>query len=1025
MGKRRERRLAAMMGAGRRVKLDLFAEPSGDVGGFSAKDEVGKDMDAELDAELSNSPSSSGGFCQKEDNPLSLLGQYSDDELNQESNETGSIQKDSLVADHDQTKASISKLSEEGEIVDDEDVSVQNTDSCHLETNSGLVSALQIVEAAADDKHLETSKESIDHVPEPCDTGTAGGASSCWKMVLHEESNQYYYWNTVTGETSWEVLDALSQGTGTASGVETLGTEMRESGGGDINASGTASGVKSDDISTMHSLGYMNGLSNVAGICERGLRANHSVVQSKGDVTQLLGSSSEVGALPCEAASLVNYSQVNLVNVGAVSTSALGYELDGYSISSEQGAVDPFQLINHGEALLERLKSLQWWSYSLNWHIILCRCGFDSVEHGWIPKYISEVEIRIYDMRSLLPYGSSLVPFWLHSERQLNQVENGINTEIERQKNKISEMHLSSAEENKETVEDRGECKVNVDMRKFSSENSSAIVHDTDASVDQEALHDEASNVEMLNVKQVSADGHLTQLHAVEEGVKEIDGTAQRKESPKSGFQSGDDVDMDIEMEVEDAIPATNRTLVMGGQTVTPSEQLAQPNVSAAGEFLGAGSEFIPPPPDEEWIPPPPPDNEGIPPPPAEEPPESLCPPPPPAEPEPEPGQPIYSDPYNLTYADSNVNYCGNANTGTSAGSFYEPADGSQISVLNAPIYYAAVSDVQPAAAPVNSAVYYGLQNGGMPVDPMDSAIVSLGFQAASGLVNRDPLFSNQIATEAASGPSSLSNQSIEPHVSGAMTDAVSTEASTSVISALATISVKEYVSVPTFSTVGTSVSVPSKSTVSDTSTAVPKAQAKGNLLDSDGYSMSYGSQEKCKIDIFSRGIVHYNTILHIVCLVNDGAVRMKKPKVTVASSLRSNKKVSSLVDKWKAAKEELEEEEGEVRESPLEILEKKRQREIEEWRAKQIASGEAKENANFQPLGGDWRERVKRRRAQKEAVAESSSDAINNGTKQPDLDQLSRDLPSGWQAYWDDSMKQVYYGNSITSETTWTKPTR
>lgn len=903
---------------------------------------------------------------QKEDNPLSLLGQYSDDELNQESNETGSIQKDSLVADHDQTKASISKPSEEGEIVDDEDVSVQNIDSCHLETNSGLVIALQIVEAAADDKHLETSKESIYHVPEPSDTGTAGGASSCWKMVLHEESNQYYYWNTVTGETSWEVPDALSQGTGTASGVETLGTEMRESGGGDINASGTACGVKSDDISTMHSLGYMNGLSNVAGICERGLQENHSVVQSKGDVTQLLGSSSEVGALPCEAASLVNYSQINQVNVGAVSTSALGYELHGYSISCEQGAVDPFQLINHGEALLERLKSLQW-------------CGFDSVEHGWIPKYISEVEIRIYDMRSLLPYGSSLVPFWLHSERQLNQVENGINTEIERQKNKISEMHLSSAEENKDTVEDRGECKVNADMRKFSPENSSAIVHDTDASVDQEALHDEASNVEKLNVKQVSVDGHLTQLHAVEEGVKEIDGTAQRQESPKSGFQSGDDVDMDIEMEVEDAIPATNRTVVMGGQTVTPSEQLAQPNVSASGEFLGAGSEFIPPPPDEEWIPPPPPDNEGIPPPPPEEPPESLCPPPPPAEPE--PGQPIYSDPYNLTYAESNVNYYGNANMGTSASSFYEPADGSQISVLNAPVYYAAVSDVQPAAAPANSAVYYGLQNGGMPVDPMDSAIGSLGFQAASGLVNCDPLFSNQIATEAASGPSSLSNQSIEPHVSGAMTDAVSTEASTPVISALATISVKEYVSVPSFSTVGTSVSVPSKSAVSDTSTAVPKAQAK--------------------------------------------AVRMKKPKVTVASSLRSNKKVSSLVDKWKAAKEELEEEEGEVRESPLEILEKKRQREIEEWRAKQIASGDAKENANFQPLGGDWRERVKRRRAQKEAVAESSLDAINNGSKQPDLDQLSGDLPSGWQAFWDDSMKQVYYGNSITSETTWTKPTR
>lgn len=29
MGKRKERRLAAKIGAGRRVKLDLFAEPSG------------------------------------------------------------------------------------------------------------------------------------------------------------------------------------------------------------------------------------------------------------------------------------------------------------------------------------------------------------------------------------------------------------------------------------------------------------------------------------------------------------------------------------------------------------------------------------------------------------------------------------------------------------------------------------------------------------------------------------------------------------------------------------------------------------------------------------------------------------------------------------------------------------------------------------------------------------------------------------------------------------------------------------
>ena len=88
------------------------------------------------------------------------------------------------------------------------------------------------------------------------------------------------------------------------------------------------------------------------------------------------------------------------------------------------------------------------------------------------------------------------------------------------------------------------------------------------------------------------------------------------------------------------------------------------------------------------------------------------------------------------------------------------------------------------------------------------------------------------------------------------------------------------------------------------------------------------------------------------------------------------------LIDQWKAAKEELEEDEEEP-ENAYEILERKREREIkvtiqqntfdnliycicagflpmflmQEWHAQQIASGDAKENANFQPLGGDWYE--------------------------------------------------------------------
>lgn len=64
MGKRRERRLAAMSNAGRRVKLDLFAEPSEGLGGSSAREGVTEDLDSEHRAGLPNSPSSSGGFRQ-------------------------------------------------------------------------------------------------------------------------------------------------------------------------------------------------------------------------------------------------------------------------------------------------------------------------------------------------------------------------------------------------------------------------------------------------------------------------------------------------------------------------------------------------------------------------------------------------------------------------------------------------------------------------------------------------------------------------------------------------------------------------------------------------------------------------------------------------------------------------------------------------------------------------------------------------------------------------------------------------
>lgn len=99
---------------------------------------------------------------------------------------------------------------------------------------------------------------------------------------------------------------------------------------------------------------------------------------------------------------------------------------------------------------------------------------------------------------------------------------------------------------------------------------------------------------------------------------------------------------------------------------------------------------------------------------------------------------------------------------------------------------------------------------------------------------------------------------------------------------------------------------------------------------------------------------------------------------------------------------------------------------ELQGWHAQQIASGEAEENANFQPLGGDWcvswrqfsvlgawltlyhglilfashhrRERVKRKRAQVNKEAASTTEESIKGNQQPALAEFSRDLPSGWQ---------------------------
>ncbi|GLT83746.1 hypothetical protein SLE2022_020180 [Rubroshorea leprosula] len=422
----------------------------------------------------------------------------------------------------------------------------------------------------------------------------------------------------------------------------------------------------------------------------------------------------------------------------------------------------------------------------------------------------------------------------------------------------------------------------------------------------------------------------------------------------KNGSYAGEDVDMDVDMEVEDLIPASKTV----PEDVPSTRNPASLRVSLE-QYPPAEDSGVAPPP-EDWIPPPPPDNDQVPPPPPDD--EQVSPPPPPPDEHPEShppppsymesGQPVScTEQYNISYPNSAYQYYGHGVTEVPVSNLYGLVDGSQVVVPQ--VYYEAVPNgysevVLPVMVnPADPAIFYGLQGQQVPSLLADSTAESSHLHSKSDPMTYSTVASNDSGSIVAAAKGVTAKKDVS--TVGEMTEIVSVGVSSSsaTIEAPATISEKESVSAATcFSTTS-------------------KLQSK--------------------------------------------ALRSKKRTVAVGSSLRSSKKVSILVDKWKAAKEELNEVEEDEPANAYEILEMKRQQEIEEWRAQQIASGEAKDNANFQPLGGDWREKVKRRRAEKaKEFAETSAEVLPEGN-QADLAELSKNLPSGWQAYWDETSKQVY----------------
>ncbi|KAJ4725347.1 WW domain-containing protein, putative isoform 4 [Melia azedarach] len=966
MGKRKDRVLAAMSNAGRRVKLDLSAEPSGDLGGSSVHDDVGEDTESKERAGLPNSPSSSG---QQQQNPLLLLGQYSDDEMDEQSDDRlkGADAENSSVDNESLVKVPSGEKSEDKDVNTGKDLAaleVKQLEEGYVISPNDFHNPEVIVSTESDATALVHLHTEMSLSGQTSATGSSaiqviGDVTLGWKMYPH----------------------FLAQTTQLTDDQQTTIIENTQSTAVATNESNSSMGVALDYYSTAPVVdGAMdaNVISQSKDAYECAAQINETVEGSKSEV--LKNENGTAGVSQIELSSTVGASDDVSSDRSLIDP---GMYIQG-SMTNEENTMSALcsSLVKRSEELLQKLKSFEGSKGHLQ-------------GHDWTSKYVLEVEIRLSDFKSLVAYGSSLLPFWLHSERQLKRLEGAIDEEIyqiaKSQVDEVMGIHISPGRGEDKSLEIGQESQA-VGIQNDATLSTSIISKVSPTTSSLTGIEKDLCKEDSFRIAvdaENPASGSPTR-HLVSGSVdgEQVNGTVHPDEFiSHPGYHAEEDVDMDVDMEVEEPIPAESTSIgdPSSAKDFAPQEQPVQPNPPADHPSLPSEAALIiPPPPDDEWIPPPPPDNEQVPPPPPDN---EQVPPPPPDDP-PEPSyppttsymknaQPLpYTDQYNLPYPDSSFTYYGHAVTEIPS-NFYGHADGSQIDAAHASIYYGAVPNTYDGTAsvmvnPVVPVAYYRLQDGTVPVA---SSIESFQNHSQSGHGSGTTPACNQVGSV---DPLAEAGTKIKDDVSagGGGTDvgSMGVPSTSATIQAPAIVSEKENISSLSITAVGSSAAAA-------TTLSTSKVQSK---------------------------------------------VRTKKRTVAVAPSLRSNKKVSSLVDKWKAAKEELNENEEDEPENAYEILEKKRQREIEEWYAQQIASGEAKDNANFQPLGGDWREKVKRRRAQKaKEAAETPSEVQTDGNRQqqPDLEDISRDLPSSWKAYWDETSKQVYYGNTITAKTTWTRP--
>lgn len=322
-------------------------------------------------------------------------------------------------------------------------------------------------------------------------------------------------------------------------------------------------------------------------------------------------------------------------------------------------------------------------------------------------------------MRSLSSHGSSLHPFWVLCEEQLRRLESVVDSKVG-QLDGTKETNLSVAMEGSDLY--RG-------------------------------VKDENSAGHMSN--EVLSSAELTHSSARVDALTGAAAVVPREDAASlpngSNVYSGEDIDMDIDMEVDDATSEGQNIVVekLGGDLAASDNSAKQ---EGPGEPLSLAPDEgspIPPPPDEEWIPPPPTDSEQIPPPPPDEP-EPSYPLPPPTE----AGQPLsYIDQYNLSYPNSGYEIYGHSEVTNS--NFYGHVKGQVLygAILNT------YADIASAVNNVENTAYYSIQD----VTGSSAGVVAVGstqFQLQSAPLNYSNLTSAQIG---AGHSSLLSHSGVEP----------------------------------------------------------------------------------------------------------------------------------------------------------------------------------------------------------------------------------------------------------------------